>query len=298
MSKEIKEVNYILATHSPYIVHPNTIESTYLLEYEVHEGTVAKKLVDVVENNQDRYNVLGPIEDSLGLSFNEFLHPIIFVEGGEEFEIFKRITKIYNYTNSIHSLKGKNKFAPIAILLNKFKNKNENFFVFLDADFDFTNDFKYVDNGEALLESLSNNIFFIGKKIYDYEEYKLLENKNECLEDFIIYNIFDDEEYRLLANYAKEVWDEYFEFNISHILIEINNFTTLVKHMRSILKSNKKYGTNYIKDEILKGNQFDNIKYKDVSIFIETKIKEKIKSQLVASEEFEKFENEILEIIT
>jgi len=297
-SKDVDEIHFLLATHSPYIVHPNVIESTYLLEYEVNKGTVANKLIDIVEKNKDRYSILSPIEDALGLTFNEFLHPIIFVEGEEELDLFRNISKIYRHTSSIHSLSGKNKFAPIAILMKKFQKVNPKSFVFLDADFSFKDDFKSVDDGTKVLESLSNHLFFIGKKIYDYEKYKILERKEECLEDFIIHTVLDDKKYVLLQDIVIEVWDRYFTIEIN-LPIKIKNFQQVSKKIRGILNTNNKSGTSFLNDNVVKDNTFKNRNIKDICYYVETEIKEKIKKYLLDSnDEYAKFEEEILKIIT
>lgn len=298
VSKNIDEIHFLLATHSPYIVHPNVIESTYLLEYEVNKGTVANKLIDIVEKNEDKYSILSPIEDALGLTFNEFLHPVIFVEGEEELDLFRNISKIYRHTSSIHSLNGKNKFSPIAILMKRFKKVNDKSFVFLDADFSFKDDFKSVEDGTKVLESLSKHIFFIGKEIYDYETYKTLKTKDECLEDFIIQNILDDKEYILLQDIVIEVWDKYFELPID-LTKKIKNFLQISSKIRGILNTNKKNGTSFINDKILKDDKFIDKHTKDIYHYVEVEIKEKIKNHLLNNEDaYEKFEKEIIKIIT
>jgi predicted ATP-dependent endonuclease of OLD family len=297
-SQNIEEIHFLLATHSPYIVHPNAIESTYLLEYDFTKGTVANKLINIVKNQEDKYSILTPIEGALGLSFNEFLHPIIFVEGEEELELFRNISKIYRHTNTIHSLKGKNKFAPIAILLKKFKSSNKNFSVFLDADFDFRDDFKSVEDGQKVLEVLSQHLFFIGKEIYTFAKYRELEKKDECLEDFIIYTILNDEEYEFLIEIVKELWNEYFDLTISWDF-KVKNFTSMISKIRGILSGKTKSGTSQIKDEILKKDNFKDRDKKEIFHYVETEIKDKIKNKLLATDDkYMKFEEEILKIIS
>jgi hypothetical protein len=296
-SLDHESIFFLLASHSPYIVHQNVIESTYVLEYEVNEGTTATKLIDLVQNKQDKFNILGPIEDSLGLSFNEFLHPIVFVEGKEEFDLFKNISKIYKYTNSIHSLNGKGKFTPIALLLKKFKKENPNFSVFLDADFSFNDDFKAVENAAKLLIELSENLFFIGKKIYTYEEYVSLTKKNECLEDFIIHNILNDKKYTFLSENTHQIWNKYFTLTLT-IPSTIHNFSQVINIMRSTLKTKKKNETQYLEETILKDKKFIDKNLKDIFVFIETELKECIKNHLLESVDFNKFEQEILKFIS
>lgn len=295
-SINLESIFFLLATHSPYIVHQNVIESTYVLEYEVNEGTTATKLIDLVHKQQGKYNILGPIEDSLGLSFNEFLHPIIFIEGKEELELFRNISRIYKHTNSIHSLNGKGKFTPIALLLKKFKKENPNFFVFLDADFSFKDDFKAVENATKLLVELSENLFFIGKKIYTYEEYESLAKKNECLEDFIIHNILNDKKYVFLFENTQRIWDKYFILTLA-IPSPIHNFSQVINIMRSTLKSKKKYGTQYLEETILKDKKFIEKNIKDIFVFVETEIKECIKNHLLENTKFKKFEEAIIKVL-
>jgi len=297
LSNQVDGIYLLIATHSSYIIHKNTIDSTYVINYEVNEGTTAVKLIDMIDSEAKNYNIFAPIEDSLGLSFNEFLHPIIFVEGKEELDIFKRIKEVYKYTNSIHSLNGKNKFASIAILLEKFKKKNNNFFVFLDADFNFNIDFKFVEKGKELLTKLSHNIFFIGKEIYTFDEYEKTK-KDECLEDFIIFNIFDDTEYKILCIIINEVWEKYFNFDISHIFNDIKNFTSVIQCIRSILKENKEITTQYIDEKIIISDEIKYVRFKDVTTFVESKIKENIKEYLIANDKYSKFETKIIEIIS
>lgn len=296
-SLDVESIFFLLATHSPYIVHPNVIESTYVLEYEVNKGTTATKLIDLVHKNQDKFNILGPIEDSLGLSFNEFLHPIIFIEGKEELDLFRNISKIYKYTNSIHSLNGKGKFTPIALLLKKFKKENPNFFVFLDADFSFKDDFKAVENATKLLDELSENLFFIGKKIYTYEEYERLRNTTECLEDFIIHNILNDKKYIFLSVNTLQIWDKYFILPLT-LPSTIKNFSQVINIMRSTLKTKKKSGTSYLDDTILKDKQFIEKNIKDIFVYVESEIKECIKNHLLENDKFKKFENAIIKVLT
>lgn len=295
-SNEIKEIHILLATHSPYMMHPNTVNSTYLVEYDVTYGTTAKKLIDIVDNNEEKYSVLSPIEDSLGLTFNEFLHPIIFVEGEEELDVFRRISNIYTHTKTIHNLKGKSKLPSIALLMEKFKTRNEKFKIFIDADFSFKEDFKYIDNARVVLNNLSDHVYFIGKEIYTFNNYGNLESKDECLEDFIIFNIFDDAEYTILTEIADEIQNKY--FNISLNLTSVNSFLQVIEKIRGIIRSNKKTGTQFIKDEIISDNNMKNRKIEYVERIIETEIKENIKEKLLSnSDKFKKFEEKILEVL-
>jgi predicted ATP-binding protein involved in virulence len=295
-SKEFNELHFLISTHSPYMIHNSTIKSTYLTEYDMEKGTKLKKLIDVVKEDQDKYNLLTPIEDALGLSFNEFLHPIIFVEGKEEFDIFKRISRIYECTNSIHSLNGKNKFAPIAILLDKFKDKNNNFYIFLDADFNFNADFKFVENSHTLINTLSNNIFFIGKEIYNYEEYNL-EDKRECLEDFILFNIFQDKNYTILEEITKPILTKYFKNEYESVYRNVNSFNSFIEKLRAIIMTNKKSGTELVKEDFIK-DEFIQMKAKDIKLCIEGEIKNAIKNKLLnEKDKFNIFQEKILNIL-
>ena len=160
----------------------------------------------------------------------------------------------------------------------------------MDADFNFRDDFKSVEDGQKVLEVLSENLFFIGRKIYSFEEHQRLRKKDECLEDFIIYNIFEDKEYTLLTDIVTELWDEYFNLSMSWNA-KGKNFAFIISKIRRVLRDNR--------DDILKKDNLKNQNIKIILRMIETKIKEKIKNMLLGDDiKYMKFEEEILKIIS
>ena len=139
------KINVIVATHSQNMLCLDTLEKVYIVNYIKDKGTTATKLLDYRTSEVTDINVLKPIEDALGTTFNEFRLPMLIVEGEEEVALFRRVNGIFNKFSNIKCIKGKTNIAPYLIMINKYKDEQKNSIILLDADVEL-NDIKSVEN--------------------------------------------------------------------------------------------------------------------------------------------------------
>ncbi len=239
-----KKIRMVLATHSPFMVNTNGLESTYIVDYSKEKGTVANKLLDYTqEMGTESCNILKPIEYSLGVEFNDFLKPTIVVEGEEELFLFKRVKGIFNYIVNIKNIKGKNNISPYLILFNQYKSQNEKFLIFLDADVK-ESDIKSIGKKKEVLNALGEHLYFIGKEVYKHNDYivgeklKVKGKFGEALEDLIIEIVGEDKLKEIVEEQMIHNEVEFLE-SYHHDLEGISYFEIKEIFLKKILKTNK-----------------------------------------------------------
>ncbi len=302
-SNEFKnKINIIVATHSQNMLCLEALEKVYIVDYVKDKGTIAIKLLDYKISDCNDINILKPIEDALGSTFNEFERPMLIVEGEEEVTLFRKVDGIFNRFSNIKCIKGKTNIAPYLIMINQYKDKQDgSSIILLDADVE-AKDIKSVENSKKVLEGLKDKMFFIGKKIYAYDEYlgenTCLKKKGrfgETLEDFLIEKVLGKEKYEEIVNeivveYGLQkltnVGDSFFELRDSKLVEYLEQNKDIVDEL---IKT--KIGKEISELELSEYKKCKN-KLKDL---VFNKIKGKINSEVQSKENYEKFNEKIKE---
>lgn len=293
------KINVIVATHSQNMLWLDTLEKVYIVNYIKDKGTTATKLLDYRTSEVTDINVLKPIEDALGTTFNEFRLPMLIVEGEEEVALFRRVSGIFNEFSNIKCIKGKTNIAPYLIMINKYKDEQENSIILLDADVE-QKDIKSVEKLREVLEGLKERIFFVGKEIYTYDEYlngntglKKKGRFGETLEDFLIEKVLGREKYKEIV---KEI---FIEVNFQEIQDVGDSFFELRDSiLLKCLRDNRLRVDEMIKEKLrkeifeLEPNDYERWKVK-VKDLVFNKIKVKINSIVQSEEKYGKFDEEI-----
>lgn len=293
------KINILVATHSQNMLCLKSLEKVYIVNYVKNKGTTTTKLLEYKTSESTDINVLKPVEDALGTSFNEFRLPMLIVEGEEEVALFRRIDGIFNKFSNIKCIKGKTNIAPYLIMINKYKDEQENSIILLDADVE-QKDIKSVEKLKDVLEVLKDRIFFIGKEIYTYEEYldgnaglKKKGKFGETLEDFLIEKVLSREKYKEIV---KEI---FIEFDFQEIQDVGDSFFELRDSILfQCLRDNRLKVDDMIKVKVkkeiseLEPGDYDKWKTK-VKDLVFNKIKEKINAEVQNKENYNKFNEKI-----
>ncbi|OBQ28314.1 MAG: hypothetical protein AN483_16215 [Aphanizomenon flos-aquae MDT14a] len=289
-----QNIKVLFATHSQYMIPTDNLDCIGIVTRSDEKGISYKNISDFIQqpissaSNVDRINILQPVEDALGFQFDIFSAPFLTVEGEEERKIFEKLLGEIKVANIIN-LKGSNNILPYLLASRMYKNYKGVFL--LDADVDINTLIKGIGNPQLLIASLKDKILFIGKSIYNFEEfYQKIDSDdciyyerkqdydqyltNECLEDFIATNIFESEfeGYKHLVKIAEEVISEFLS---THSDLKVKNPKRALECF--LEKENKDKKFKVMVDCILKNITHENSQLKtDLHKKLKTRLKTKI----------------------
>jgi energy-coupling factor transporter ATP-binding protein EcfA2 len=289
-----QNIKVLFATHSQYMIPTDNLDCIGIVTRSDEKGISYKNISDFIQqpissaSNVDRINILQPVEDALGFQFDIFSAPFLTGEGEEERKIFEKLRGEIKVANIIN-LKGSNNILPYLLASRMYENYKGVFL--LDADVDINTLIKGIGNPQLLIASLKDKILFIGKSIYNFEEfYQKIDSDdciyyerkqdydqdltNECLEDFIATNIFESEfeGYKHLVKIAEEVISEFLS---THSDLKVKNPKRALECF--LEKENKDKKFKVMVDCILKNITHENSQLKtDLHKKLKTRLKTKI----------------------